>query len=264
MNQKNLSIKIHIGTSGWSYKHWAGIFYPADVKPARWLEFYAERFHCVELNTSFYHLPRKSTVKGWYNRTTPDFIFCPKLSRYITHQQKLLNSEEALGRFFDVFTDLKPRMGPVLIQLPPGLRYDEKRVSDFFGQLCKNYPGYRFAVEVRHASWLTEPFFRTLEESKIAFVIADSGKRFPYYEAVTTDFVYLRLHGHETLYASDYPRDSLHEYAGKIESWLDHEKEVWVFFNNDFHGYAVSNALTLSGMLDVTISEIQHSPAKKM
>jgi len=244
-----MDISVHIGTSGWSYKHWSGIFYPENVKPERYLEFYSSKFSCVELNSSFYHLPLSSTVTGWVRRTPDSFIFCPKFSRYVTHELKLSNSEEPVKKFFDVFRKLKPKIGPVLIQLPPGLSYDEPLFSGFLCMLTEQYTDYRFAVEVRNRSWINDNFFSLLNKHDIAFVIADSGNRYPYYEAVTASFVFIRFHGREHLYASDYGDDVLFQYAEKIQQWLNEEKEIWIFFNNDFHGYAVKNAERLKDIL---------------
>ena len=250
------SAKLNIGTSGWSYKHWSEIFYPESIKPDKYLEFYTSKFTCVELNSSFYHLPLKSTVSGWMNRTHDAFKFCPKLSRLITHQLRLVNADDAMKKYFDVFELMKNRLGPVLIQLPPGLSYDKSLVSNFFNLIKEKYNQYRFAIEVRNKSWIDNSFFDLLAQYGIAFVIAESGNRFPYYEAVTTGFVYLRFHGGEQLYASDYSDTDLRIYAGKIKNWLDENKEVWVFFNNDFHGFAVKNAGKLR--------ELVYSPLKKI
>lgn len=240
---------LFTGTSGWSYKHWTGIFYPADIKPAQYLEYYITKFDCVELNSSFYHLPRKTAVDGWLRRTPETFRFCVKLSRFITHQKRLVDCEEALKRFFDLFKNMKRRLGPVLVQLPPGLSYDHSLISDFFDLLKAQYDTYRFAVEVRHKSWITDNFFELLRQYGIAFVIADSGRRFPYYEAVIADSVYLRFHGPDALYASDYGESDLQRYAEKIISWLQEDHDVWAFFNNDFHGFAVKNSLRLKELV---------------
>jgi uncharacterized protein YecE (DUF72 family) len=236
------SRKLNIGTSGWSYKHWSGIFYPKEIKPDKYLEYYITRFDCVELNSSFYNLPRETTVTGWMNRTPETFRFCPKLSRFITHQMQLVNIELALRKFFDVFEGMKNRLGPVLIQLPPGLSYEKSLICNFLSLLKEHYNQYRFAVEVRNKSWTNDSFFGLLSQYGISFVIADSGNRYPYFEAVTTDFVYLRFHGREQLYASDYSENDLKSYAEKITVWLNEGKEVWVFFNNDYYCYAVKNA----------------------
>ncbi|MBN2274312.1 MAG: DUF72 domain-containing protein [Bacteroidales bacterium] len=238
-----------IGTSGWSYHHWQDIFYPKDIKPNRYLEYYITKFDCVELNSSFYHLPQKTTITGWVNRTPETFRFCPKLSRYITHQLRLVNAEEALEKFFGLFEGMESRLGPVLIQLPPGLAYDRSQTFDFLNLLKEHYRQYRFAIEIRNKTWITEDFFELISQYEIAFVIADSGIRYPYHEAVTADFVYLRFHGHEKLYASDYSDETLSEYARKIKQWVKEGKDVWAFFNNDFGGFAVKNAMKLRDML---------------
>jgi uncharacterized protein YecE (DUF72 family) len=245
-------MKLHIGTSGWSYRHWSGIFYPPQIKPDKYLEYYITMFSCVELNASFYHLPKEMTVTGWVKRTPETFKFCPKLSRFITHQRKLQHVEDSLQRYFEVFEEMKSRMGPVLIQLPPGMKFDRQLTADFLEVLIKQYDSYRFAFEVRHKSWITDEFMAMLADHAMAFVIADSGRRYPYYEAVTADFVYLRFHGHEMLYASDYGDAALAQYAVKIVHWLDEGKEVWIFFNNDFHGYAVQNALRLKEIVNMS------------
>ena len=241
--------RLHIGTSGWSYNHWNGVFYPPEVKPAQYLEYYQTWFDCVELNSSFYHLPKKMTASGWMDRTPENFRFCPKMSRFITHQRRLLYAEEALQNFFDVFDVMSTRVGPVLIQLPPGLHYDLPRLSDFLNYLCEHYPEYRFAIEVRHESWLRDEFFDLLRQKNMTFVIADSGKRYPSAEVVTGNFVYLRFHGNVKLYATDYRVYELQEYAEKIRIWISEGKEVWAFFNNDFEGYAVKNAVELKNIL---------------
>jgi len=240
---------IHIGTSGWSYKHWSEILYPKDVKPEKYLEYYITRFSCVELNSSFYNLPLKTTVSGWANRTPDTFRFCLKLSRFITHQLQLVNVEDPLQKFLDVFDGMKDRLGPVLIQLPPGLSYDKSLISDFFNLLKEKSSHYQFAVEVRNKSWINDSFFDILSRHKTAFVIADSGGRYPYNEAVTAGFVYLRFHGREQLYASDYQEDDLRYYAEKITKWIEESKEVWVFFNNDYHCFAVKNAARLEEII---------------
>ncbi len=240
---------LQVGTSGWSYAHWKGLFYPDHLKPAGYLEYYLTRFSCVELNSCFYHLPKETTVEGWMRRTPASFKFCPKLSRFITHQKRLADCGEALKRFFDVFERMRERLGPVLIQLPPGLSCDIPLLTDFLNQLEVYYKHYRFSIEIRHRSWITDEFFELLSRHGIAFVMADSNKRFPEHETVTTDTVYLRLHGPDSLYASDYDESSLHRYAERIIHWLRTDHEVWVFFNNDFHGYAVKNALQLNELV---------------
>ena len=140
-------------------------------------------------------------------------------------------------------------MGPVLIQLPPGLTYDRAMILGFLGLLTRQYIDYRYAVEIRHRSWMNEEFLGLLSDYNISLVIADSGTRYPYTETITTDFVYLRFHGRNQLYASDYSEEVLKTYADKIAAWLRDGKEVWAFFNNDYHGYAVKNAFKLRELI---------------
>jgi uncharacterized protein YecE (DUF72 family) len=252
MSVETKSKGFHIGTSGWSYSHWAEIFYPKDLKPDKYLEYYITKFSCVELNSCFYHLPLKTTVDGWTKRTPETFRFCTKLNRIITHQMKLINIDEALKKYFDVFETMKDRLGPVLVQLPPGLPFDESLIIGFLDLLKDQFSLYRFAFEVRHDSWINDKFFDLLAQNGIAFVIADSGKRYPFHDTVTADFVYLRFHGREHLYASDYSEADLNLFAEKITGWLYEDKEVWAFFNNDFHGYAINNAIRLGEMVKIS------------
>jgi len=140
-------------------------------------------------------------------------------------------------------------MGPVLIQLNPGMTYDISLICKFFNLLREKYGQYRFAVEVRNKSWINDDFFNLLSQYEIAFVIADSGSRYPYYETVTTDFVYIRFHGRKHLYASDYNDSVLWEFGEKINKWLSESKTVWIFFNNDYHGFAVKNAMKLNEII---------------
>jgi len=245
--------KFYVGTSGWSYRHWLGVFYPENLKPAKFLEFYVEHFDCVELNASFYRLPNEKTVENWAKRTPERFKFCLKLSRLITHQKRLAGAQEPLGTFFERFRLLKEagKLGPVLVQLPPSLRFDREVAEGFFSLLNEYYGDHRFALEARHASWFVEEALHLLEEHGIAHVIADSGGRFPSYEAVTADFVYLRFHGPGKLYASNYPDEMLEASAGKITRWLKEGLEVWAFFNNDVGGYAVRNAQRLHELVHI-------------
>ncbi len=252
---------IRIGTSGWSYKHWVGRFYPSGMKPVEFLEYYVKHFDCTELNASFYRLPKPAVVEGWLTRTPEHFRICPKLSRLITHQKKLIQVEEALATFFRVFAVLKKKMGPILIQLPPSMPFDSAQTKDFFRLLHEHYAEYRFALEVRHDSWFAPQALNALRAYGIAFVIAHSGGRFPYLETVTGDFVYLRFHGPGRLYASDYPETFLDAWAQKMVQWAHQGLEVWAFFNNDVEGYAVKNARTLQARvhhyLKASISNIR-------
>jgi len=240
--------QLHVGTSGWSYKHWKGVFYPDKLPARQWFEYYAERFDCVELNASFYRLPQEKTVSDWQKRAPDNFKFCFKLSRYITQLKKLNDAAEPLATFFERMRPLAKCAGPVLVQLPPHFGFDAERAETFFRQI-KKYRRYRFALEARQESWLTDAALDLYRKYRVALVIAESGGRFPYKEAVTADFVYLRFHGPGALYASNYTDAMLRGYAAKIKGWLGEGRDIWAFFNNDGYGYAVKNAMTLRGMV---------------
>jgi uncharacterized protein YecE (DUF72 family) len=243
--------KIYIGTSGYDYRHWKGEFYPEDLPRKAWLSFYADHFNALELNTTFYRLPRPAAVSGWAETAPRGFRFCTKMSRYITQMKKLLDPEESLQRYFDTIVGLGKTAGPVLIQLPPTLPFHRERVVHFFRLLKQEYSHYRFALEVRHASWLAEESLSLMRDYKIAFVIAEAADkdRFPYAEHVTARHIYVRFHGPAQLYASPYSRDQLAYYAGRFTEWSDQGHTIYAFFNNDGNGYAVQNALSLMEMI---------------
>lgn len=246
--------ELRVGTSGWSYRHWVGPFYPPGTRPSAFLEHYAGHFDCVELNATFYRLPKPETVEGWARKTPEKFTFCPKLSRLITHQKKLRDVEELLGRFLERLQPLRGKLGPLLVQLPPSFAFDEECLRRFAGALSEQAPGLRAALEARHPSWLEPAALELLEVHQIACVVADSGGRFPSCEAVTAPFVYLRFHGPGELYVSRYERDTLAAYADKIAPWLAEGRDVWAMFNNDFAAYAVENALELARLVRARLS----------
>jgi uncharacterized protein YecE (DUF72 family) len=247
--KSNEMTNVYIGTSGWSYKHWNGIYYPPGLKTTEWLTYYSRQFAVAEINTSFYHMPKHQSVLNWMEKVPPGFRFCPKLSRYITHMKKLKEPEEPLARFFDVFAPMQPRMGPVLIQLPPSLKWDYDRAAHLYGHLKKLYAEYAFVLEVRHATWLENDSLNLMAQHEIGLVISQSAGVFPYSEMVTAKTVYLRFHGPEALYASAYSEADLDYYAGKIQYWVEEGHEVWAFFNNDIHGHAFRDAARLKERL---------------
>ncbi|RFM30650.1 DUF72 domain-containing protein [Deminuibacter soli] len=240
---------LHIGTSGWSYKHWKGLFYPDKMKPTDWLLFYAQTFGVTEINTSFYSLPKPAAVDGWLNKTPAHFLFCPKMSRYLTHMKHLHDPEVPLQRFFDVFDRMQSKMGPVLLQLPPSLRFNPAICENLFSLLKKQYHQYDFALEVRHESWLQQESISLMKHYHIAFVVAQSGKGFPYAEYSTAKHMYIRFHGPEGLYNSAYTGKQLQYFAAHIKEWRNSGHNVWAFFNNDISGYAIENARQLLTLL---------------
>jgi uncharacterized protein YecE (DUF72 family) len=241
---------IHIGTSGWSYKHWKKIFYPEKLKQTDWLAFYAQTFSTTEINTSFYHIPRVTTTEQWKHKTPPGFMFCPKMSRYLTHLKKLNDPDEAMIKFFDAFEPLKRKIGPVLIQLPSFVGFDIEKAEALYQVCKKNYSYYRFAMETRHASWLSEESIALMKEYNIAFVISQSGSGFPYAEHVTAEHIYVRFHGPAGLYASPYSDKQLGEFSGMFRKWKRDGHSIWAYFNNDIGGHAFRDAKKLMELVN--------------
>jgi uncharacterized protein YecE (DUF72 family) len=240
---------IHIGTSGWSYQHWRQVYYPHRLGAAKWLAYYTQSFSVTEINGSFYRLPSEETVVKWTQQVPNDFLFCPKMSRYLTHMKKLNSPEEPLQRFFSVFASMKHKMGPILIQLPPMLPFNQVVVEYFFSVLKVHYSDYRFVLEVRHTSWLQKKCYDLMKAYDIGFVISQSEMAFPYAEVITSRDVYVRFHGPKELYASSYPDAMLEAYAKKFLFWKERGKEVWVFFNNDINCYAIQDAKRLQELV---------------
>jgi len=240
---------MHIGISGWSYYDWKGIFYPEGMKSKDWLPFYAQSFETTELNSSFYHLPKAQTVLNWVEKVPANFKFCPKMSKYLTHVKRLNDPEEPLQRFFEVFAPAKDKLGPILVQLPPSLQFNEEVATSFFEVLKRDYDSYDFAIEPRHASWLAEPAFQLLSKYDMAWVISQSGVGFPYAEQVTAKNIYVRFHGPGKLYASLYTEEMLQTFADQFKKWLKKGHDIWVYFNNCYFCYAIYNARTLEEMM---------------
>src|SRR5690606_13056558 len=240
---------IHIGTSGWSYKGWKGKFYPEELKATDYLPFYAQYYKVTEINSSFYRLPLASTVHNWMKKVPEDLLFCPKISRYLSHMKKLNEPEEPLERFFKIFHPMKKHMGPVLIQLPASVVFNNSREERFFKILIHQYPEYTFAMEIRHESWYSQESLKLMKKYNISLVIAQS-EQFPYKEEITAPDIYMRSHGAKELYASSYSDKSLKEFAQKFTSWEKGGHTVWAFFNNDINGHALDNSKTLMGYLE--------------
>ncbi len=247
--------EVFIGTSGYSYPHWSdGIFYPEGLSQQRWLEYYAEKFNTVELNVTFYRLPKESVFKNWYSRTPEDFSFVVKGSRFITHIKRLKQCEEPLKLFFGRVKFLKEKLSCILWQLPPKFKVDEDRLSDFV-KLLKVKKGYRHAFEFRHDSWYRDAVFKILKKDNIAVCIAD-WPEFSKDGPAVAGFVYLRRHGVGAhLYGGCYSDRDLRNDESRIRSWLEDGRDVYIYFNNDAHGHAPKNALSLRSMLKTYVGE---------
>ncbi|MCK4601191.1 MAG: DUF72 domain-containing protein [Phycisphaerae bacterium] len=235
-----MSGKAHIGTSGFSYGHWKGVFYGDDVPQRQWLEYYAEHFDTVELNNTFYSMPREKTCRSWRQRTPEGFCFAVKLNRLITHRKRLADCGELLGAYLKAVDHLGEKLGPVLVQLPPRFGADPSRL-DVFLEICPT--DHRWAVEFRDPSWLCEEVYAVLRARNAALVVHDLIKDHP--REVTADFMYLRFHGPSRRYAGCYTRQALAAAAKRIREHLAAGLDVCAYFNNDIAGHAVRNAADL-------------------
>lgn len=240
---------VFIGTSGWSYKHWKGIFYPEKLRNNEYLEYYSKSFNTVELNSTFYRLPIKNVFKNWHEKTPKSFHFSAKLSRYITRNLRLKDAKEPLANFMDNSLTLGEKLSVVFAQLPGNFKKDKKRLGDFLKLLKRKG---RFAFEFRHISWFDEEIYETLRGQNLGIVIADSD-RWPSKEVITSNFIYLRFHGRNGLYSGNYSDSTLSIWAKKIKDWKNSGYDIYAYFNNDFNAYAVKNALKLKVLLEKDI-----------
>jgi uncharacterized protein YecE (DUF72 family) len=239
--------KAYIGTSGWNYKTWRNGFY-GDTPQKQWLRFCAERFTSIEVNGTFYKLPYKSTFQKWRGETPQNFPFAIKGHRYVTHNKKLLDVEDAVVRCRDAASPLGSRLAAVVWQLPDFLKKDIGRLEKFVKILDRHWQSTRHAIEFRHTSWFDHEVAECLRNHAIAICMSDAPD-WPMWEEITTDLVYIRLHGHTRKYASSYSKPALKKWATGIRRWLNENRAVHVYFDNDAEGAAPQNALTLLDML---------------
>ena len=285
--------RLRIGISGWTYARWRGVFYPEGLVHRRELEYASRRLSSIEINGSFYSLQTPASYRRWYEETPDDFVFAVKGGRFITHMKKLRDPESPLANFFaSGVLRLAEKLGPILWQFPPNFRYDPDRFSHFLDLLprdaeeaaalarrhderlegrswtdAEHQGALRHAFEIRHPSFLDERFLSLLRSHGAALVYADTAGLWPYTEDVTADFVYLRLHGAETLYSSGYTDEELDWWAARIRAWRAGEepadarrvsaepapraegRDVYVYFDNDAKVHAPFDAMRLTGRL---------------
>ncbi|MBV9619086.1 MAG: DUF72 domain-containing protein [Verrucomicrobia bacterium] len=284
--------QIRIGISGWRYTGWRGRFYPKGLPQNRELEFAARTFNSIEVNGSFYSLQTPINYRRWYEAAPDDFLFAIKGSRFITHMKKLRDIATPLANFFaSGILALRDKLGPILWQLPPTLSFDRKRLDEFFrllpgdsrsaARLAKSHDNrlkaraslkidavrpLRYALEVRHPTFMVPEFFELMKERNVAFVVADTAKKFPFSEDITADFLYLRLHGAKRLYVSGYTGNELTHWASRIKHWRNgrqprdaisilpaksdrHLRDVFVYFDNDAKVHAPFDAIRLAKLL---------------
>ncbi|SHG10760.1 DUF72 domain-containing protein [Streptoalloteichus hindustanus] len=287
--------RARVGTSGWLYPPWRGTFYPAGLPQRRELDHLSRQVGSVEINGSFYSLQRPESYRSWRERTPDDFLFAVKGGRFITHMKKLREVETPLANFFaSGLLTLGPKLGPLLWQLPPRLPFDADQLAAFFTLLPRTTSEaaalaekhdhrlegrswttteveqpLRHALEVRHPSFCDPSFIELLREHDIGLVVADTAGKWPYLEDVTSDFVYVRLHGDVELYTSGYTDEALDRWADRIRTWLagrdpqsEHTvgapapprpagRDVYVYFDNDIKVHAPFDAINLAKRLGV-------------
>ena len=236
-----------IGCSGWQYSDWRGTVYPADVPLRAWLRWYAEHLPTVELNGSFYRLPRTEAVRAWREQVPEGFVFAVKLGAFGTHRKKLKDPDWWLKNHLDRFAPLGDHQGPTLVQLPPRWRRDAGRLDAFLGVAPA---GMRWAVELRDPSWLHDDVFEVLHRHGAALCIHDLLADHP--RVLTTDWTYLRFHGPDALqrpYAGDYSGPALRAWAEWIESRRDDGNDAYAYFNNDIGAQAFTDCRRLTEMV---------------
>ena len=284
---------IYIGISGWRYVPWRGVFYPKGLAQARELDYASRQLPTIEINGSFYSLQRPESYAAWYAATPPGFLFAVKGNRFITHMLKLKEIEGPLANVLasGIF-ELREKLGPFLWQFPEMVKFDHERFEHFLSLLPQDTEAalasalqyqprmegkvslamdakrpMRHAVEVRHPSFRDERFIALLRKYNVALVVADTAGKWPYMEDVTADFMYLRLHGDEELYASGYGDAAIERWAGKIRAWSmggqpeDGERvsskapsrrksrDVYCYFDNDIKVHAPYDAKRLIAAL---------------
>ena len=238
---------IRIGCSGWNYQHWRhGVFYPPRLPPRLWLEFYARHFDTVEVNATFYRLPRETAVENWVHESPSEFVFAVKMSRYVTHIKRLRDLPPSLELFYSRIRPLvgSPKFGPVLWQLPGTFRRDDERLLQALEQL----PPGRHCFEFRHESWFADEVYELLRSHGVALVIGDTPTRPFQAHELTADWTFIRFHHGTRGLNSNYSERELEEWAERIERWA-RQGDVYAYFNNDRSGYAVRNALWLKKRL---------------
>jgi uncharacterized protein YecE (DUF72 family) len=236
-----------VGCSGWSYKDWRGVVYPADLPASRWFAYYAEHFDTVELNTTFYRLPDASTVEGWCAAAPDDFCFALKVGQYATHRKKLIDPVPWMEKHLDRARRLDGHLGPNLFQLPPRWKRNAARLDE---ALAAAPSDIKWAVELRDPSWLHDDVFDVLAARGAALCIHDLLADHPWIR--TTDWTYVRFHGPRALeepYHGRYGAELLDPIADRLTAWMDEGADVFAYFNNDWHGNAWVDATHLRGTL---------------
>jgi uncharacterized protein YecE (DUF72 family) len=286
-----MAARIHIGISGWTYAPWRGVFFPKGLRQKDELAYASKTFSTIEINGTHYSLQKPASFRRWRDETPNGFVFAVKANRYITHIRRLRDVQKPLANVFaSGLLALQEKLGPILWQFPPTFRYDAELIDGFLSNLPRDTAAaarrghrhddhlparaflsvdkacrLRHCIEVRHESFLVPEFFRSLRRHKVAFVFADTAGKWPYVEEMTSDFLYLRLHGDEELYVSGYTEAALREWARRIRHWAQGElrkhaplitsprrriiRDIFVYFDNDAKVKAPRDAKRLAELL---------------
>lgn len=235
--------QLRVGCSGWSYGDWRGVIYPPELPQRRWLEHYQDLFDTVELNSTFYRLPATTTVESWAAQARPGFLYALKLGAFGSHRKKLADPTSWLPKHLDRACRLGEHLGPTLVQLPPRWRRNVARLDEFLDAVPTTM---RWAVEVRDPSWIHDDVFDVLRRHQVALCIHDLLVDHPF--ELTTDWTYVRFHGPDAMnrpYHGSYGAARLRSWVERLRPVLDSKRDVFAYFNNDWHGNAVHDAATL-------------------
>ena len=236
---------VHVGCSGWVYKHWRGLFYPEGLPQKRWFERYADEFDTVEINASFYRLPLESTFDNWRQKAPNGFRYALKVNRFITHLKKLVGVEQALDDFVTLARRLDHTLGPLLYQLPPSLKLDLDRLEAFLRLLPSDVAS---VFEFRNRSWYVPETCALLDRYGASFCVHDMPGSAT--ERIAAGpIAYVRFHGAEGKYWGRYSDEALLSWADWILDQSQKGRSVWCYFNNDIHGHAIEDARTLKSMV---------------
>lgn len=245
-----------VGTSGWVYRSWRGRFYPPDAHQGRWLELYARAFATTEINATFYRLPGHAMVEGWAKRTPGDFVFAVKMSRLVTHVRRLADAQAAIATFLSTMAPLGPKLGPILLQLPPSLEADMARLDE---ALRAFPPGQRVACEFRHPSWFEPAVYRVLERHDAALCLADRDGEAVTPLVRTASWGYVRFHAGRGEPFPAYAPDELEVWADELVR-LFGQADIYAYFNNDPLACAPRDAAVLATALRVRGLAVTRAP----
>ena len=268
-SKSKLQEKIHAGCSGWSYEDWVGPFYPKDAKPKDFLRLYSSVFDTVEIDSSFYRIPNRFMISQWKKNTPDDFLFCPKFPKKITHELKLQNVSSTLDFFYKTISGLGKKLGPLVVQMPPSFKYEKgmKDLENFVSNEIK--PGFRHAIEFRHASWFRQDVYKLLETRNVSLCwsLTQYLKELPT-KTLTSDFVYARMVGERDITdfsatQKDRSKESK-DMADAINSASGSIQDAFIFFNNHFAGFgpeSVNEFRRLAGLMEMDYSKLSAGSA---